>query len=194
MTRRDLEQLLACESFKPQIFSNYIKILSEINEVGQDCMGVIDTLFQAGETIPAWADLALRRQTKKDGADVASDNANIDWNKVVVMDPPSLVMVEVAAPTTTAEEAHEDSPVAFNQGSFEEATSSKFIVETGVDFPSGNNFKVEGQSSQPHYGSTTSDQVAVPTYSHKTGESGDMDILVQDEPETAIERADSFIE
>lgn len=37
ITCRDLEQLLSCESFKPQIFGQYLKMMHYLSDVQQDC-------------------------------------------------------------------------------------------------------------------------------------------------------------
>ena len=80
------------DSFNPQLFVNFIKLLNELNEIHQDCADASDTLFQTGERIPLWA----RQNTaeiKDDTVAIMQSNER-NWNKVIVMDPPIMVAVD----------------------------------------------------------------------------------------------------
>lgn len=55
ITCKDLEQLLNRDSFKPQIFASYIKLMSQLNEVKLDCSETVQSVYKEGEQVPAWA-------------------------------------------------------------------------------------------------------------------------------------------
>ena len=90
ITCQDLQQLLDCESFKPQVFVSYLKLLSEVNEMQLDCADALQTLFQTGERIPDWASLDSESRDESSGKTIMKELASLDVSKVIVMDPPFL--------------------------------------------------------------------------------------------------------
>ena len=101
------------DSFNPQLFVNFIKLLNELNEIHQDCADASDTLFQTGERIPLWA----RQNTaeiKDDTVAIMQSNER-NWNKVIVMDPPKLSWDgEVLEPNDCEPGEYSDEDLAVN--------------------------------------------------------------------------------
>ena len=55
---------------------------------------MLDTLFETGELIPHWAWHAVCRGEKKT-KEAVKEHIQPDWSKVIVLDPPMLIMVDV---------------------------------------------------------------------------------------------------
>ena len=55
LTCRDLQQLLDYESFKPQVYTTFIKLLNEMHAIRADCSEMLKEIFEEGERMPQWA-------------------------------------------------------------------------------------------------------------------------------------------
>ena len=96
---QDLASLLACQTSNPQVFTSYLKLMKYLNEMRQDCSELQAQIFGdddkdgAAAVPPDWVKHCIRRKPTNDGAKDVSDNAvndDKDWNKVMIMDPPTL--------------------------------------------------------------------------------------------------------
>lgn len=105
LTCRDLEKLLACESFSPKIYGSFIKLLSEMNEIRKDCADTLNTLFQPNEKVPSWAAVEPSSQIEE----------HASWNKVVVLDPPVLKTLLDYGQSEQNSEVNEDHNVDRNE-------------------------------------------------------------------------------
>ena len=93
VTCRDLERLLDCESLKPALFSSYLKLLNFVHEIQLDCSETLPNFFQEDDfQLPKWAQPVS------------------GWNKVVVLDPPTLekLVVPVLLETVSNADGDED--------------------------------------------------------------------------------------
>ena len=95
VTCQDLTYLMECQSFKPQIFTSYIKLMKYLHEMRQDCEELQDQIFGSpqGEVntsneIPDWVKHLISR---KNGGENENDS---HWNKIMIMDPPTLQWIE----------------------------------------------------------------------------------------------------
>jgi len=65
--------------------------MNSVNEIEHDCAQILDTFFQVGEKVPDWADIVARKEGKvKHEHAIARTLDHLEWNKVIVMDPPPL--------------------------------------------------------------------------------------------------------
>ena len=90
------------------MFSGYIKILNYLNEIELDCSRTLDTIFDSGEKVPQWAEKAALLTQSNERASALSRNSSSKmlgsakngaevgdtWNKVIVLDPPTLTIVD----------------------------------------------------------------------------------------------------
>ena len=121
-----MHQLLDCESFKPQVFVSYLKLLCEVNEMQLDCADALQTLFQTGERIPDWAALDSESRDESSGKTIMKELASLDVSKVIVMDPPPMITEELPLQGEYLG-ANEAQPENY------EMTSSKFMASYSYD-------------------------------------------------------------
>ena len=53
----DLEQLLTCEKFNPDIFTNYLYLINMVHNLEEDCVKTFSTFYPEGnrnEKLPVW--------------------------------------------------------------------------------------------------------------------------------------------
>ena len=55
LTCQDIEHLLNCNSFKPQLFLNYLHLMNFLKDVSGDCDGLVPSVYKADEPLPNWA-------------------------------------------------------------------------------------------------------------------------------------------
>ena len=119
--------MLDSESFKPQMFVSYLRLLNEANEMQLDCADALQTLFRTGERIPDWAALDTERKDEESGKTFMTDLGSLDVRKVIVMDPPPMITEELPLQGEYLGGASDAQPENY------EMTSSKFMASYSYD-------------------------------------------------------------
>ena len=65
--------------------------MNQLNEVKLDCSETVQSVYQEGEIVPGWAaeSASLNHQAS---ANIVENQSS--WNKVIVLDPPTLISVQ----------------------------------------------------------------------------------------------------